>query len=74
VFIGKKEPFNYTNTCLYDGQTGERLACARQRTDKHSVLLPDPNTSSISTLNRFQLSSDEAFAFINEQMADDRTQ
>jgi hypothetical protein len=76
VFADKKTPVNYyyLNTCLYDGQTGERLACARQRTDKHSVFQPDQNTSDIDTLDKFQLSSDEAYAFINERMADDRMQ
>src|SRR6516164_2680538 len=38
VFTDKKEPvdYHYTITCLYDGQTGESLACARQRV-KYSV-------------------------------------
>jgi hypothetical protein len=76
VFTDNKEPVNYyyTITCLYDGLTGESLACARRRLDKHSVFRPDQNTSDISALDRFQLSSDETFAFINERMADDRTQ
>jgi hypothetical protein len=71
LFIDKKERVQHISTFLYDGQTRELLACARLKTDKQSVL-HDPHNSEI--LNRLQLSSDEAFAFINERMADDRMQ
>jgi hypothetical protein len=75
-FTDKKAPvdYYYKNTCLYDAQTGESLACARLRADKRSVVQPDQNSSDISTLDRFQVSYGEALAFINERMADDRTQ
>jgi hypothetical protein len=70
-FANKKTLGYYINTCLYDGQTGENLACARQHADK---FLHDEKKSDISVLDRFQVSSDEAYAYINERMADDRMQ
>lgn len=46
LFTVRKAPddYSYLNTCLYDGQTGEILACARQQLDKHSVVQPDKNS------------------------------
>jgi len=62
---------DYLSRILYDGQTGEMLAFARREKGKKSGMVFDKQHQVTTDNNAFY---DDASAFIDKMMADDRKQ
>ncbi len=65
------KPLDYLNRVLYDGQTGEMLAVARLQKGEKWGMVYDKQHQTTTSKNVFY---DDASAFIDNMMADDRKQ